>query len=336
MRVNRILAPAMVGLLISGTAAADLVEVRVTGTVSFNLIGAAPLDAVAAGDAVTITFLVDSDGFVDGVPGDTRGYEIIQSSFYLEFDTPVSLGLLDPFPGGQTPYFTLVEGFPVSDGFFVSSSPVSPGGVPIEQTPFHLNHSLGYDGSTLGSLDILDALGTYSFTGLTSFGLNLWSAFPDNVAMEMDFAEMTLTRMCGKVYCDSNPNNAADIGVDSCLCASGSILVTMTGAPPGQFGYLLIGAGSTTITDPPGAQGDLCLGGAAIGRYSADAGATDGSGSLSTDLLNATSGGGGGGIPNPPGGNICSPPGQTWNFQYWHRDGPNPSRFSKAISVTFI
>lgn len=336
MSTNRILAAAMVALSLQGAAFADIVEVKVTGSVVFNAINSAPLSAVSGGDAVELTFRVDSANFVDGVPGDTRGYEIIQSSFALDFDTPVSLGLESPFPGGQTPYFTLVEGFPVSDGFFVSTSAVSPGGVPLEQTPFKLNHSLGYDGATLGTLNILDALGTYDFTGLTSFGLNIWASFPDNVALEMDFAQMTLTLVGGPtVYCDTNPDNVADISIDTTSCAAGSINVSMTGGPAAQFGYLLIGAGSTPITNPPGAQGDLCLGGSAIGRYTLDAGITDGSGTLSTDILNALTGGGGGAIPDPLGGNICAPLGQTWNFQFWHRDAGNPSKFSKAISVTF-
>ncbi|GEM_PF-1865886 len=337
MRTNRILAAALIALSIQSPVLADVVEVEVTGTVTFNMIAGAPLNAVSGGDAVTITFRVDSNNYLDGVPGDTRGYEIIQSSFSIDFDTPVSMGLLNPFPGGQTPYFTLVDGFPVSDGFFVSTSPFSPGGVPLAQTPFNLNHSLGYVGSTLGSLDILSALGTYDFTGMTSFGLDLWSGFPDNVAMGIDFTQMTLALVGGQsVFCDSNPNNAATIAADTTSCAAGSIQITMTGAPVGQPGYLLIGAGSATITDPAGALGDLCLGGAAIGRYTKDLGVTDGSGSLSTDILNAISGGGGGAIPNPPGGNLCSPLGQTWNFQYWHRDGASPSKFSQALSVTFM
>ena len=140
---------------------------------------------------------------------------------------------------------------------------------------------------------------------------------------------------CGQTYCDTNPDNAADIAIDGCDCSAGSIKVWLTGAPVNQFAYLLIGAGSATTTNPPGALGDLCLIGGPIGRYSLDAGVTNGSGSMSTDILNSVSGGGGGNIPNPPGGNICSPAGQTWNFQYWHRDGMNPSKFSKAISVTF-
>ncbi len=170
---------------------ADIVSVSVTGQVTFNAINDPPLNAVGSGANVEMFFEVDSDVFVEGIPGDTRGYEINQSSFSLNFDTPLSIGLLNPFP--ETPYFTLVDGFPVSDGFFVSTSPISPGGVPLAQEPLNLNLDLGYTGDTLSSLDILDAAGVYDFDGLTRFGFNLWQVFPDNVRMDIDFQQMTIT-----------------------------------------------------------------------------------------------------------------------------------------------
>lgn len=178
---------------LAGTAAhAAVVSVEVSGIVIFNGIGAAPLGDVNGGEDVTLSFEVDSDNFVDGIPGDTRGYEIDQSSFVLSFSSGVMVGLASPFPAGTTPYFSLVDGFPVSDGFFVSTSAVSPGGVPLAQDPVNLNLDLGYDGATLASLDILDALGTYDFTGLTRFAFTLWQVFPDNAVAEFDFTGMTL------------------------------------------------------------------------------------------------------------------------------------------------
>jgi hypothetical protein len=181
-----------VTLLVAGTAQAEVVTVEVIGQVTFNVIGDPPLGNIGPGEQVVMSFAVDSDNFVDGVPGDTRGYEIDQTSFVLSFSSGLEMGLLDPFPGGQTPFFTLVDGFPVSDGFFVSTSPISPGGVPLEQEPINCNLDLGYEGDTLGSLDILDALGVYGFDGLTRFGFNLWAIFPDNIGMEMDFEQMTI------------------------------------------------------------------------------------------------------------------------------------------------
>jgi len=168
----------------------DVVEVTVTGTVFFNGIGDPPLSDVQAGDAASLTFLVDSNNFMDGV-GNTRGYVIDQSSFVLTLGS-VEMGLADPFPAGETPYFTLADGIPVADRFWVSTSVNSPGGVPLAQDPIEANVDLGYTGDTLSSLDILDALGTYDFDGLTSFGFNLWAIFPDNVALGIDFEQMTI------------------------------------------------------------------------------------------------------------------------------------------------
>lgn len=185
---------AILALTTLGAAAAeaDLVSVTATGQVVFNSITTPPLNAVTTGQQVTASFQVDSGNFVEGVPGDTRGYVIDQPSFVLAFSGGVNMGLLNPFPGGQTPYFTLVDGFPASDGFFVSTSPMSPGGVPVMQTPIQFNLDLGYVGTTLGSLDILAAVGTYGFTGLTRFGFGLWRVVPDNVVLGIDFTSLTI------------------------------------------------------------------------------------------------------------------------------------------------
>lgn len=178
----------------AAAARAELVTVSVTGTVTSNQITTPPLNGVPVQNTGVMSFQVDSNVFVDGIPGDVRSYPIIQPSFSLAFQpSAVSVGLLNPFPAGQTPYFSLVDGFPVSDGFFVSTSTSSPGGVPISQTPLNANLDLGYVGTTLSSLNILNAFGTYNFTGLTRFGFNLWQTFPDNVRLDMDFVQMTIT-----------------------------------------------------------------------------------------------------------------------------------------------
>jgi hypothetical protein len=187
MRKVAILACA--AMLVAGIAQASPVNVTATGTVIFNGIGAAPLSGVNGGETATVTFMVDSDNWVELLPGDVRGYEIAAGSFELSFSGGVSVGLLG---GAPTAYFNLVDGFPVSDGFFVSESAVSPGGVQLSQAPYNFNLDLGYDGSTLSSLDILDAKGTYMFDGLTRFSMDLWSIFPDNVVMGMDFSSLSI------------------------------------------------------------------------------------------------------------------------------------------------
>lgn len=147
---------------------------------------------------------------------------------------------------------------------------------------------------------------------------------------------------CSRAGCDPCPVlrfcspsvTKAVIEITSCSLAD-QPLVIGSRIPSQQFGYLLIGAGSSAISDPPGAIGDLCLGGAVIGRYVLDVGSTGAGDQISTDLVGGVTGGGNGDLPNPPGGQLA--PGQSWNFQYWfRRPGGQPSSFTDAISVTFL
>ncbi len=135
----------------------------------------------------------------------------------------------------------------------------------------------------------------------------------------------------GTPYCDEtqNPNNVADLAIDTIDSSSSSIHLTLSNGPPGQFCYLLVGDGNGTISQPPGAEGDLCVaGGSCLGRYDKDVGGISGAGEFSMDILNA--------ISNPCSGGVNIDPGTTWNFQYWHRQPAGQlSTFSHALSVTF-
>ncbi len=168
-------------------AQADPITITVTGEVAFNRISDGVLAAVSAGDTTTVTFQVDSDDFFDVLPGDLRNYPMDNGSFDLDFGSASTT-----IVSGTEAFFTLVEGFPVSDGFILSTSRTSPGGVPLEATPYNLGFDLGYEGATLGSLDIADAIGVYEFGGLTRFNFTIWSIFPDNVAMEINFVSMEI------------------------------------------------------------------------------------------------------------------------------------------------
>lgn len=97
---------------------------------------------------------------------------------------------------------------------------------------------------------------------------------------------------------------------------------------------LLIGDGNGIVSQPPGAIGDLCLvGGSCLGRYAKDIGQVDGAGGFALDISSTISGGPGFGIPTC-GGSLQS--GETWNFQFWHRQPMGvPSTFSEAIGITF-
>ena len=235
------LRPALLIVLLAlvGTAtAADTVDVRWSGVVEFNLINSGPFADVEAGDSVVATFQVDSDVFTDSVNFPTRGYDVDQSSFSLVLGS-VQTVLQDPFPGGQTPYFVLRDDDPAVDGFWLSTNVDFPLGVPTDVPgafgQFVLNTQVTYEGETLSSLDILDALGTYDFTGLTVFHFTIDDGPFE--AMGMLFEELTLT---------TGP--ALAIG-GTC---PGVVTFDVSGATPSSLVTLFSGTGGGTSTVPGG------------------------------------------------------------------------------------
>ncbi len=176
-------------------AHAAIVEVALTGVVEFNAINSGVFAGQGPGSAVSLSFLVDSSDFVNSGSFPTRGYVIDQSSFSLTIGG-ATVGLQSPFPAGQTPYFVLRNNDPAVDGFFISTNVDFPVGVatdvPGAISPFFINNfSVGYTGDTLDSLDVLDAVGSYDFTGLTSFNWAIQDGPFD--AMLIVYEQMTIT-----------------------------------------------------------------------------------------------------------------------------------------------
>jgi hypothetical protein len=170
--IDRVACMSMAAALATGVAQAEIVLVEIAGTVEFNQVSAPPIGSLTAGTSVVLSFLLDSDDFVNSPTYPTRGYAIDQASFSLA-GGGVSVGLQSPFPAGQTPYFVLRNDDPAVDGFFISRSVDFPIGVPLAQVGvfgrFSHDFSVTYSGGLLESLDILDAVGTYEYDGLTNY-----------------------------------------------------------------------------------------------------------------------------------------------------------------------
>ncbi len=114
-------------------------------------------------------------------------------------------------------------------------------------------------------------------------------------------------------------------GSGSPLLGSDDLQLTATLLPPLNFGYFLMADGQALIAQPPGSQGNLCLGGS-LYRFNR-------TGEIQF------SGAGGFATFHPieaqlPGGAIWLP-GSTWNFQYWTRDTGQLSNFSNLATITF-
>jgi hypothetical protein len=137
----------------------------------------------------------------------------------------------------------------------------------------------------------------------------------------------------GTTYCTANPNSAGTI---SAISATGStdvmlndVTLNCDSLPQNVFGYFITSQTQTFVMNPAGSSGNLCVGGA-IGRYAGDiltSGST-GSVDLTIDLTD---------VPAPT-GSYAVMPGDTVNFQLWHRDssaaGPT-SNFSEGLAVQF-
>jgi hypothetical protein len=167
---------AALSCLVPAADAGTVVEVTVHGTVEFNLLNTGALAAVDDGEHGTLRFRVDSDTFVNSGMFPTRGYAIDTASFSFAFDS-ATVALKSPFPAGTTPYFVLRNNDPAVDGFFLSTNVNDPAGLALNQNgglgALAASFSVTYGGAELPSLDILAALGSYDFTGLSVFHFSI-------------------------------------------------------------------------------------------------------------------------------------------------------------------
>tara|TARA_R110002073_G_scaffold118918_2_gene258890 strand:+ start:24378 stop:25037 length:660 start_codon:yes stop_codon:yes gene_type:complete len=165
--------------LFAATANAAIVQVDVEGTVDFGSFPfATSWGAFSSGDPVVMSFQLDSDNFVDSGLFPVRGYEVIQSSYSLSINDN-SVGLPGTQPFGATPYFVLRNDDPAVDGFFLGTNVDGfPNGIATAEAGGLADNltslfSVTYEGTRLDSLDILDATGTYDFSGLSVFNWGL-------------------------------------------------------------------------------------------------------------------------------------------------------------------
>lgn len=146
-----------------------------------------------------------------------------------------------------------------------------------------------------------------------------WSLGIDNISVQRG----TL----GSVYCAGLPNSTGERsqieGYGSTSIASNNVTLELLELPVSSFGYFLMSQSTQRV---PVASGDLCLQ-APIIRHSLSVLQANGSGraQFSPDLTS---------LPQA----TVFQPGDTWNFQFWHRDsgatGPT-ANFSEGLTIQF-
>lgn len=136
----------------------------------------------------------------------------------------------------------------------------------------------------------------------------------------------------GSTFCDpatinstGHPSRTMAFGSDE--VAASALRLETHGLPPGVFGVYAVSPNTGNVT-PPGSAGPLCLGGA-IGRFDRGgqllAASPAGRVRLEVDLA---------ALPGPSGPRTAQP-GESWHFQFWHRDASagTSSNFSNAVTV---
>ena len=136
----------------------------------------------------------------------------------------------------------------------------------------------------------------------------------------------------GTNYCGpANLNSSGQSGVMAAwgfeVVAANSVRLDAAQLPANQWG-MFVNSMTQGFVNPPGSQGNLCLGGA-IGRYKQDIKNSGAGGQFSVQLdLTQTP---------TPGGPVAIQPGETWHFQAWYRD-LNPgatSNFTDGLTILF-
>lgn len=211
-RIRSVMSISDDGSILTGTAVSPMYEmigwyavippqtlkVTVTGSVEWNQVNFGIFADVSYGDPVTMTFEVTSDNYLNSPNYPTRGYVIDQDSYTLTVG-PATVSLADPYPDGQVPYFVLSNDDPVSDGFFIANNNIDwpwPG-LPLNEPgvigePFESHFDVGYEGNTISSLDIRDAVGTYDYTGLTRFYFNVVDMGMEPIGLEFTQFEISV------------------------------------------------------------------------------------------------------------------------------------------------
>jgi hypothetical protein len=171
-------------------------------------------------------------------------------------------------------------------------------------------------------------------TGIVASNDSQWSFNTASVSNGTVLSICYLDATVGAAFCNAYSNSTGRPGdmfaTGSKSVAANDLVLHASSLPLHAFGYFLTSTSAGNVLSP-GTSGNLCLVGQ-IGRYigagQVQNSGTSGSFSLAVDLTQH---------PTPT-GVVSVAPGDTWNFQMWHRDsigGFVVSNFTTAIQIQF-
>jgi hypothetical protein len=184
---------AISALIGSAALRAQEFEVRWHGHVEYNQITSGALGAVHANDPVLITLRVDAANLINSPTFPTRGYPAVAGTYAYQIGS-VALGLQNPYPAVPPPMLVLRDNDPAVDGFLLSTNVDLPVGIPLDQSgifgALKARTYTTYTGTTLTSLDVASAVGTYDYTGLSVFGFAIQDGPFDPIGLIFDKLEI--------------------------------------------------------------------------------------------------------------------------------------------------
>ncbi len=140
-------------------------------------------------------------------------------------------------------------------------------------------------------------------------------------------------RRFGDSYCVAAPNSSGQVSeieaFGSPVASANDVTLRTEGLPNSVLGYYVTSLNQAYIVGAGGSSGNLCVG-ANTGRYAGNVLSSGGTGSVELTINTAS-------IPQPMGA-VAATEGETWHFQFWHRDssgGMPTSNFSRGMRFTF-
>jgi hypothetical protein len=139
----------------------------------------------------------------------------------------------------------------------------------------------------------------------------------------------------GSNYCSSPVNSTGQGGqlsaTGSAMAVENDLTLTVTQVPDGQFGYIVGSQTQGLTANPGGSLGNLCLAGN-LARFNRTGEIALVFGGTSTWVMPLDN------FPEHPTFGVSVVAGDTWNFQFWHRDmvdGTSVSNFSNGLEILF-
>lgn len=189
-----------------------------------------------------------------------------------------------------------------------------------------------------------------NYTVLVGAGTGQWDDETDEGILLPGYSSLVEwdLNLVGTAFCDPALPNSTEYSTELLgqVSAPGGagVRLEVRNAPPNQFGYFLVGSAADAV-GLMFSQGRFCLGtaqGDRIGRYNIagtdrdSVGLVDSTGQL-RDSANSGPYQTGFEVPAtlPLPGNPSIQAGQTWHFQFWHREALGASNFSNGLSIVF-